>query len=953
VPDSARWARLNDLFHAAVAKPPPERASFLSAQCGGDAILRAEVESLLAAHREEQTGIRPAAVPVGSRLGDYEVTGFIAEGGMGQVYRARDARLGRDVAIKILPPIFTSDPERQARFEREARTLASLNHPHIGAIYGVVEAEGVQALVLELVEGDTLADRVQRGPVPVAEALIISRQIADALDAAHEKGIIHRDLKPANIKFTLDGVVKVLDFGLAKAATVDGATPHLTQSPVHGTRDGIILGTAAYMSPEQARGLAVDKRTDIWAFGCVLFEILSGHVAFAGQTVSDTIAVILEREPDWSRLPASTPANIHRLLQRCLQKDARRRLRDIGDARIELDDAWSGVGRAGSAVAPATREALAAHGRRWRAAGVIALAVLAGVGGWFLADRPIAGTPAAVVRLSIPSLEPPFRGPNGVRHLAISEDGSRVAYASATGLSIREMGRREAVAIAGADASNPFFSPNGEWVGFFGRAGGETGLKKVPALGGTPVSIVATSQRPGGGTWRADGTIVFATSEGLFQVSENGGEARLLVKPDPRRHERGYAWPQFTPDGRSVLFTIVPDDSIEGAQIASLDLKTLEARIVLKGGSAARYTSTGHLVYASGQTLKAIAFDADTQQTRGDPVSLPDIEIATSPDNGAAEFAVSGTGTLLFIAPSVPGQLLRTMSWVDRHGKEEPLALAPGRYEYARISPDGTRVALDIPGVNRDISIWNLQRRNLTKLTDGPTEDLLPLWSRDGLRVFFASNRTGNFELYSQAADGATMERLEYAGPGVQFPVSFTPDGTRLLVTENFNELSILNLRRPDRLEPLLHGEFNVWMGAVSPDGNWIAYESDESRDRTEIFLRPFPDVSGRREKVSIEGGRYPVWGPKGSRELFYVDLNGGMMAASVELSPSLSLGRVTKLFDWERPPRGVSGMLYDISPVDGRFLMIKPAQAGSDDVIDISVVLNWLEELKRLVPTK
>lgn len=334
-------------------------------------------------------------------------------------------------------------------------------------------------------------------------------------------------------------------------------------------------------------------------------------------------------------------------------------------------------------------------------------------------------------------------------------------------------------------------------------------------------------------------------------------------------------------------------------------------------------------------------------------MTLPDIEIATALDNGAAEFAVSETGTLLFITPNVPGQLLRTLSWVDRQGKEEPLPLAPGRYANPRISPDGTRVAVDIPGANRDIWIWNLQRPSLTKLTNGPTEDLLPVWSRDGRRLFFSSDRTGNFDVYSQAADGATIDKVEFAGPGTQMTTSFTPDGTRLLLVEDFKDLSMLNLARPDRLEQVLQSEFNELLGQVSPDGNWIAYESDESGNQIEIFVRPFPNVSGRREKVSIDGGRFPLWGPKSNGELFYVDLTGGMMAAPVELSPSLSLGRVTKLFDWETPPRGVAGMRYDVSPVDGRFMMIKAATEGSDGTINISVILNWFEELKRLVPTR
>jgi serine/threonine-protein kinase len=402
------------------------------------------------------------------------------------------------------------------------------------------------------------------------------------------------------------------------------------------------------------------------------------------------------------------------------------------------------------------------------------------------------------------------------------------------------------------------------------------------------------------------------------------------------------------PDGRSVLFTIIKDDSMDGAQIAVLDVNTLEARLVLTGGTDARYASSGHLVYASGQTLKAVAFDPETQQTAGDPVSLPDMAIASTL-NGAADFAVSQTGTLLFITPDGPGWL-RTLSWVDRQGKEEPLALAPGRLSDPRISPDGTRVAFAVTGANRnvrDIWVWDLQRSSLTRLTSGPTENLLPVWSQDSRRVFFTSDRTGNMDVYSQAADGATMDRVEFAGPGAQFSQSLTPDGARLIVGET-GDLSMLNLARPDRLEPLLHGEFVARHGVVSPDGNWLAYESNESGDRFEIFLRPFPNVSGRREKVSIEGGRFPLWGPKGSNELFFVDLDGGMMAASVTLSPSLSLGRVTRLFEWEKPPEG--GRTFDVSPIDGRFLLEKPATEGPG-AIDISVVLNWHEELKRLVP--
>jgi serine/threonine-protein kinase len=862
---------------------------------------------------------------------------------MGEVWKARDITLRREVAIKTLPEEFAQDPDRLARLEREATLLASLNHPNIAAIHGLEADQSTRFLVLELVEGRTLADRLGRGPIPVEESLKLALQIAEALEAAHEKGVIHRDLKPANINVTPDGRVKVLDFGLAKA---------LAPASEHGptrTQAGVVMGTPAYMSPEQARGEAAGRQADIWSFGVVLYELLTGASPFGRHTTADTLASVLGTQPDYSVLPPGTPAPARHLVRRCLEKDQKRRLQHMGDVRIEVEEALAALT---AEALPDPADAVVTNRRLRFVAGAIALAVLAAIGGWWVADRSPARTPAAVVRLSIPSLEPPSRVVFGIRHLAISEDGSRVAYAAANRLWIRRMGQEEAIAIEVVKVSDPFFSPNGEWVGFFGQTGRETGLNKVPAAGGTPVPIVATSERPGGGTWRADGTIVFATTEGLYQVSEHGGQPRLLVKPDPRRKERSYAWPQFMPDGRSVLFTVVPEDSIEGAQIAVLDLNTLATRVVLKGAAAARYASTGHLVYASGNTLKAIAFDPDTKKTRGEPVSVPDIEIATTTDNAAAEFAVSETGTLLFLTPYVNGQAQRTLSWVDRQGKEEPLSLPPGRYFNARISPDGTRIAIDTTDANRDIWIWNLQRPSLTKLTSGPTEDILPVWSRDGRRVFFASNRTGNFDVYSQAADGATVARMEFAGPGLQFPNSFTPDGTRLLVVENYQDISILNLARPDRLEPLLHNECNTVLGHVSPDGAWMAYESNESGDQIEIFVRPFPDASGRREKVSIEGGRMPLWGPKGG-ELFYVDLNGSMMSAAVELSPTLKLGHVTKLFDWEKPSRGMSFWRYDISPIDGRFLITKLAAARSDQSINISVVLNWFEELRERVPLR
>jgi eukaryotic-like serine/threonine-protein kinase len=890
-------------------------------------------------------------VTTGTRIGAFEIVGPLGAGGMGEVYRARDLRLHRDVALKILPASFALDTGRRARFEREARVLASLGHPNIATLYGVEQTPIGQALVMELVEGTTLADRLALASRGVADltlrdALAIAQQIAAALEGAHAHGVVHRDLKPANIVVRPDGTVKVLDFGLAKTigGAAAGAEERATRVTLTDAGPGMGPGTPAYMSPEQVRGMQADTRTDIWAFGCVLYELLTRQRAFAGDHPSDVAARILEREPDFTTLPPGTPSPIRRLVERCLAKDSNDRLRDIGDARLELRDALAG----NSGIPAAAANPRVTQRTVWQAAGVVALAALAGLAGWWVAMRTAPRDLNGVVRLSIPAMEPPFRAPFGEPHLSISDDGSQVAYASADRLWIRRLDQKDTVAIDGS-ASNPFFSPDGEWVAYFARSGP---LMKVSVHGGAPVPIAAYSGRPMGGTWRADGTIVFATTEGLYQVADRGGHGTLLIKPDAARKERAYGWPQFIPDSQAVLFTIVPEGAIEGAQIAVLDLKARTSTVVLRAGSAGRYVSTGHLVYASGRTLNAIVFDRRTLRSRGQAVSLGDVQVAGGADNGAADFAVSDAGTLVFIAPYAAGPALSALWWVDRRGKEELLPLVPGPYAYPRVSPDGSRVALDIPGTNRDIWVWNTQRPGLTRLTSGPAEDMLPTWGRNG-RLFFASQRNGNFDVYSQASDGATPERVEFAGPGDQMPGAFTPDGTAIMVNENFKDLSVLKLGPSPRLTPLLHTDANEWLGEVSPDGNWIAYESDESGDRVEVFVRPFADPTARREKVSMNGGRYPTWAPDGTGELFFVDPDGAMMAAGISLSPTLVLGGVKKLFDLQRPARGVSGRPYDVSPRDGRFLVLRPVVAGTNPRIDLTVVLNWSDELRRLVPAR
>jgi dipeptidyl aminopeptidase/acylaminoacyl peptidase len=458
------------------------------------------------------------------------------------------------------------------------------------------------------------------------------------------------------------------------------------------------------------------------------------------------------------------------------------------------------------------------------------------------------------------------------------------------------------------------------------------------------------TDRPTGATWGTDGTIVFATTTGLYQVDANGGVPRLLAKADPARGELHYAWPRFLPDGRSVLFTIVRDGSIDRAQIAWLDLSTLATEVLLTGGASARYVPTGHLVYGAAQALIVVPFDLDTRTIHGQPIALDDIAIAMATDNGAADFAVSENGTLAYVAPRPASPLtLRTLVWVDRQGKEQPLDIEPGRYVYARVSPDGTRIAIDVAGSNRDIWIWDLGRETLTRLTDGPNEDMTPLWSPDSRRVFFASNRTGNFDVYSQPADGSTQAAVELARPGFQGPSSITPDGTQLVVNEEFRYLSVLDLTH-DTLRPLLQRDANDWSGAVSPDGRWIAYESDESGVQFEIYVRSFPDVTVQREKVSIDGGRYPRWGPAASGELYYVALDGAMMAVPIELTPRLRVGRAMKLFDFAVPQRGISARFYDVSEVDGRFLITRSESQTATESIDASVVVNWFEELREAV---
>ena len=802
---------------------------------------------------------------------------------MGEVYRARDTRLGRDVAIKILPRAFKDDPDRLARFEREARVLASLNHPHIGAIYGLEEADDVTALVMELVEGDDLAERIGRGAIPIAEALPIARQIAEALEAAHEQGIIHRDLKPANIKVRSDGTVKVLDFGLAKALDATGLPrPSVTTSPTLSlaTQAGVLLGTAAYMPPEQAKGRPVDRRADLWSFGCVLFEMLTGHRPFEGETISDVLARIIERDPDWKALPANTPTSIRTLLRRCLEKDPRRRLDSAAVARLEIEEASTTPTTDALPISGVSR------GAGWLLLALVAVAVLAAAVGAIATravTRPASTLPTPVSRFAItlPPAQPLTFSIND-RDIALSADGTRLAYTAGdqAQLMVRALDQLEAVPLAGiANARAPFLSPDGRWIGFFDRLdeGVGTGvvrrgaLRKVSVSGGAPITICTLSGASRGASWGPDDSIVFATSDpssGLLRVPASGGDPEVLTKPDAASGEQDHYFPSVLPGASGVLFTVWSGGNKNG-QVAVLDLKTGQRKTLIRSGSQAEYVETGHLIYTNGGTLWAVRFDLATLTVLGDPAPLIEHVLTL----GAADFTVSRRGTLVYV-PAGSGTS-RSLVWVSRQGAEEPIAAPPRGYVSARLSPDGKRVALHI----RDqggIWIWDFARGTLMPLILGAIGNF-SLWAPDGQHVIFEMSRDdapGVTNLYRRSVDGTGVDERLTTSAHAQRPNAISPDGTRLVLEElmpssNYN-LMLLSLAGTPRVEPLLQTAFDERNAAISPDGRWMAYDSTES-GQSQIYVRPFPNVTDARYQISTAGGRTPAWTPDG-HDLFFVN---------------------------------------------------------------------------------
>ena len=886
------------------------------------------------------------ALAPGSKLGVYEVTAKIGAGGMGEVYRAHDTTLDRDVAIKVLPDAFANDPERLARFEREAKVLASLNHPNIAAIYGLEKSEDTRALILELVEGPTLQDRIAQGPIPLDEALPIARQIAEALEAAHEQGIIHRDLKPANVKVKDDGTVKVLDFGLAKAlqaelSDLDAANSPTMTMTAAATKMGVIMGTAAYMAPEQAAGKPADRRADIWAFGVVLWEMLTGRQLFTGESVSHVLASVLKTDPDWTALPTETPTSILRMIKRCLAKDRRERRQHIGDVRLDIKEAGDGaaVGETHDVSAPAL-----AFWQRPLAlvAGALLIAAISSLAVWSFSRPAPKGVTKFIITTSGNPVAPGIVGAS----MAISSDGASIVYQGGlTGreLYVRELAELEARLLEGArEAVGPFVSPDGNWVGFTDLLDGR--LKKIPMEGG-PVVTLGRARGNLGASWGQDGMIVFSESGpgGLLEVSEDGGEPQALTSLAD--DEVGHAWPEVLAGGRLVLFNVTRGSDLEGASIEVLDRDTGTRTLLVEGGGYPRYSPTGHIVYAKSGTLWAVPFDAERVTVTGSPVLVMDGVSTTRA--GGASFAVASDGSLVYVS-GVDGGVIgdrRSLVWVDREGGEESVGAEPRAYQTLSLSPDGTRVAVGIRDQESDVWIWDFARETLTRLTFESGTEYDPVWTPDGERVAFSGRNAVSWK----AADGTgAAEMLRDISSGVRLH-TFLPDGTALLISdsgpESGRDLGLLSI--DGVVERLLTTSFQEPSAALSPDGRWLSVQSNASGE-FEIYVHPFPDINGGQWQISTDGGVLPLWGP-GGRELFY--RNGqAVLAVSVQTEPSFVSGNPEVLF--EGPYRlGFGSHTYDVSPDGQRFLMIKAAEPGGDGQRpELVLVQNWSAELERLV---
>jgi len=896
------------------------------------------------------------ALTPGTRLGVYEVTEQIGEGGMGQVYRATDTKLKRQVAIKTLPPSLAADHDRLARFQREAEVLASLNHPNIAGIYGLEESGGITALVMELVEGDDLSRRIARGAIPLDEALPIARQIAEALEAAHEQGIIHRDLKPANIKVRADGTVKVLDFGLAKAMEpTAGLSPSASMSPTVTTpamtHAGMILGTAAYMSPEQARGKTVDKRADIWAFGAVLFEMMTGNKPFPGEDVSHVLARVIERDPEWSALPPALPPALGAYLRRCLVKDPRQRVRDIGDVRLALEGVFETVAPHPTAFGPRPTSA-AARALPWAVAAAFAVVAMLLWAPWRTqtpVDRPL-------VRLDVDlGSEVSLPAPGRASSVSISPDGTRLVYASGTPsrLFMRRIDQPKATELPGTQgAAAPFFSPDGQWIGFISSAK----VNKISVEGGAVVPV--GSEAAVGANWAADGNI-FIAARNLLRIRDGGGVPETVA--ELRGGERALLNPEILPGGNAILFAADNPGPVDKTTIEAVTLADRQRKTLVQGGASPRYLATGngtgHLLYVNQATLFAIRFDLNTLTTRGTAVPVVD-DVAHETLGGVGQFDVSRTGTLVYRKAIGGASSLTTLQWVDAAGRREPLPAKPGAYQDLNLSPDGTQVALLVlDGGSEDIWVYDIHRDAMRRLTFGGAVYRSLRWSPDGRLVIFSSVGNGIFEARADGASQpqALMPSKVFPVGRVPWPGSFTPDGKRLAYHENPGQ-NIWTVPVADEgghlkggtPEPFLKSTFTGSNPSFSPDGRWLAYQSNES-GTNEVYVGAFPPPTsgqGGRWQISNNGGTFPRWFRTG-HDLLYQSGDQILIASYTVKGDT---------FVAEKPRVWIArlgGTQWDLAPDGKRVAVVTPV--GSADAPkqehEVVFIQNFFDELRRRVP--
>jgi serine/threonine-protein kinase len=916
------------------------------------------------------------ALSRGSTLGNYEVSVLLGKGGMGEVWRASDRLLGRDIAIKTLPTEFSEDVDRLSRFEREAKVLASLNHPNIASIYGLEASAGTKFLVLELVEGDTLADLIKRGPLSVAEAIRLSLQIAEAIEAAHEKDVIHRDLKPANIKVTPEGKVKVLDFGLAKALQAEaGDVANSPTLSMAATAHGIILGTAAYMAPEQARGQAVDRRADIWAFGCVLYEMLTGRQAFRGEMVSDILASVLAREPDFAELPPTIPPRLREALQRCLEKSPRKRWQAIGDLRVELERILANPTEGSAPVADASPAAKA----NWKMVlPYVAAGALVAAATWALKPAPTP-EPRPLVRFDyeVP-LTPAFRG-TGRPVVAFSPDGRYFAYNTADGVYLRAMDALTSRLIPGTEVAttSPFFSPDGEWLAFWSNDA--TALQKISIAGGVPVTI-GPATNPFGASWGRDGQILFAQPDGIKRVSSDGGTPELVIAS--KQGEAMYG-PSLLPDGKTILYSLTraagPTRWDQAEVIAQQPGG--EPKVLVRGGSDAVYVPSGHLAYAVGAVLYAIAFDLARLETRGGPVAIVNgVQRTTAPaaNTASANFGLSEQGTLVYLN-AVPAAAIpeSTLGVVDRDGKIRMLEVPRGNYRNPRVSPNGRSVAVETltPGGQNVIWVYDLSGTSAIRRLTQEGNATRPVWTPDGKRIAFGSIPDKEAGIFWQPADGSGLpERLTTAESGFQhYPESFSPDGkalsfatVRVPLGQGSWSLWTLRLDGSEKKPQLFYDvpTSNEFGASFSPDGKWIAYASNAGPDANSppttfaIYLQPYPPT-GVKYEISQSGGAWPIWGPNGRELLYRLNVTEGnvpkLNAVTISTQP-------VPAFTGEKvlPIQGflpvINNREYDILPNGRELVMVFPAArsvATAPATARIHTVLNWTEELKARVPVK